>query len=724
MLRILQLGMTDNLGGIETFLINYYRNIDKSKIQFDFVNIYPNDLCFQNEIEQMGGKVYKVSNYYKHPIKYIKQVKKIIEDNSYTVIHCNMNSAVMLYPLIAAKMANVKVIIAHSHNSSGDKGIIKTLLHSINKHFIPLFATHFFACSKLAGEWFFSKKIINSSKFKIIYNAIDIKKFKFDENIRKNKREQLGIKDNTFVVGHVGRFNKQKNHLFLIEIFNEVYKINNNVKLLLIGIGPLQYEIKEKVKKLGLTNNVIFLNNRNDVNELMSVMDVFIFPSLYEGLGTVLIEAQASGLVCLASKNIPKLANVSDRFYQMSLNEPARNWANKALSININKRNISSKIRVFDVEKCAIELSEFYKNNSKIKICHFVNGIVNGGVERVLINYFSNIEDRYKYELHIVTQGNSDSKCLREFQKMGFKIHTVTRKKDSLYKNYKDIRNILKNTKFDIIHAHMSSTNFFPLFYSYLSGVKIRISHSHLVMPNISKLEKLYIKAGKLFDTDRFACSREAAISLFNTENNVIILNNAINLEDFRYRQEIRNNYRNQLKIEEDEVVIGHVGRFVEQKNHKFIIEVFNELVKRNNRYKLILIGIGELKEEIKERVKKLDIEKNILFLDSRNDVNNVMQAMDIFILPSLFEGLGIVLIEAQSIGLKCFASDNIPKEVKVTENIRLLKLDKKIWINEIEKISNYEINSFIEEISNKGFNIKIEAKKLDNLYKKMVRRR
>ena len=156
-MRVLQIGMTDNLGGIETFLINYYRNIDKTKIQFDFVNIYDKKLYFQDEIENMGGKVYKLTSYYKKPIKYIKELIRTINENNYEIIHCNMNSAAMIYPLIAGKFSKAKIIIAHSHNSSSDKGILKSILHSINKHFIPFFANTFFACSNEAGKWFFSE---------------------------------------------------------------------------------------------------------------------------------------------------------------------------------------------------------------------------------------------------------------------------------------------------------------------------------------------------------------------------------------------------------------------------------------------------------------------------------------------------------------------------------------------------------------------------------------
>lgn len=359
-MRILQIGMTDNLGGIENYLMNYYRNINKEKIQFDFVNIYQNNLCFQEEIESLGGKVYKVSSYYKHPLKYINELKKIIKDNNYEIVHCNMNSAVMLYPLIAAKLVHTKVIIAHSHNASSDKGLLKSILHSINKHFIPLFANTYFACSKKAGEWFYSKKILNSDKFYVINNAININDFKFDSFVRSEMRNNLKIGKDEIVLCHVGRFNKQKNHEFLIKAFKEIQQKNSKTKLMLIGIGPLLEQTKELAKKLRLENDVIFLGQRNDVYKLMCSADIFVLPSLYEGLPLVGVEAQASGLKCYISNNVTKevqLLNETE-FLPLEIDK----WSDIAnCSININRNKCLSLCESFDIHVCAETLAILYK---------------------------------------------------------------------------------------------------------------------------------------------------------------------------------------------------------------------------------------------------------------------------------------------------------------------------------------------------------------------------
>ena len=330
-LRVLQLGMTSNLGGIETYLMNYYRTVDKSKIQFDFLNIYNNPLCFSNDILGMGGKIFNVPSYYKHPFKYLKETKKIINSNSYFIIHCNMNSAAMIYPLIAAKMSRARVIISHAHNSSSDKGVIKSLLHDVNKHFIPLLANRFYACSDKAGKWFFTKRILDSCNYKIIYNAVDLKKYKYNEKNRREIRKELGIADDCFVLGHVGRFNKQKNHKFIIDIFNDISGYNKNVILLLIGKGPLITKIKELVKKNNMTNSVIFLENRNDMEKIYCAMDLFILPSLYEGLPLVGVEAQLCGLKCLFSDTITNELSISKHSEYLPLVSSV--WVNRIVGL-------------------------------------------------------------------------------------------------------------------------------------------------------------------------------------------------------------------------------------------------------------------------------------------------------------------------------------------------------------------------------------------------------
>lgn len=362
MIRVLQMGMTDNLGGIETYLINYYRHINKKNIQFDFTNIYSNDLCFQKEIQELGGKVYKVPNYYKHPIKYIKEVAKLVKEKNYTIVHCNMSSAVFLFPLIASKLGGAKVIIAHSHNSLSDKGLLKTIIHNFNKHFIPLFANVYFSCSQKAGEWFFSKKIICSEDYKIINNAIEINKFSFDKIKRYDIRKKLNIDENDFVIGNVGRLEKIKNQSFLIDIFKEMSKTTPNAKLIIVGDGSLKKELRKKAEDLDLKNKIIFTGRVENVSDYYNAFDVFALPSLNEGFGIVLIEAQSNGLPCITTDKIPVEARISDNFIQTKLEKGPKIWADEILKIK-EKRAITQVIEKnkYDIQNKSKDLETIYQ---------------------------------------------------------------------------------------------------------------------------------------------------------------------------------------------------------------------------------------------------------------------------------------------------------------------------------------------------------------------------
>ncbi|MCI8568946.1 MAG: glycosyltransferase family 1 protein [Bacilli bacterium] len=366
MLRVLQIGMTDNWGGIESYLINYYRNIDRNKIQFDFINIYDKKLYFQDEIEKFGGKVYNVHSYYKNPKKYIEDVANIIKKNNYEIVHCNMNSAVFLYPLKAAKKGGAKVIISHAHNASSDKGILKAFLHNINKNFISKYANVFFSCSDKAGKWFFNEKIRTSSNYYIVNNAIDTEKYEFSELVRAKKRKELNINEDCFVIGHVGRFCKQKNHDFILAVFKKIKEDNkNNIKLVLVGVGPLEEKIKDQAKKMGFYSDVIFLGQRNDVNELMSIFDLFFLPSLYEGLPLVGIEAQASGLKCVLSSEITKELNILSSINKyISLNDDLKKWKDEIIKVNHFDRKDAATIiknKGYDIRINAKRLLEIYE---------------------------------------------------------------------------------------------------------------------------------------------------------------------------------------------------------------------------------------------------------------------------------------------------------------------------------------------------------------------------
>lgn len=311
-------------GGVESFIMNYYRKIDKTKIQFDFIIDEDSTVVPREEIENMGGRIYVVPPYQK-VFRYINSVKKILKENNYKIVHSHLNS-LSVFPLFGAFLAGIPIRIAHSHSTTNKKEWKKNLIKNILKPFSKMFATDCFACSEYAGKWLFG----NKKDVTIIRNAIDIEKFKSDYKVRNEYRKKMNL-ENKFVVGHIGRFVEQKNHDFLITIFYNLVKVKNDAVLLLIGEGPLEEKIKEKVKALNLENKVIFLGVRNDVNKLIQTMDCFVFPSLYEGLGIVLIETQCAGIKCISSNNVPYDAKVSENITFLDLNEDCRVWVENIL---------------------------------------------------------------------------------------------------------------------------------------------------------------------------------------------------------------------------------------------------------------------------------------------------------------------------------------------------------------------------------------------------------
>ena len=351
-------------GGVEAVVMNYYRHIDRTKIQFDFLCDKDSTNIPYEEIEQLGGRVILIPPYQK-VFKYQKELIRIFKENNYKIVHSHINT-LSVFPLRAAKKAGVKVRIAHSHSTTNKKEWKKNLLKQMLRPFSKAYATDYMCCSELAGRWLFGDKAYDSGQVYLLNNAIDLDKFKYNESLRKEKRKELNIKDDTLVIGHIGRFVAQKNHIFLIDIFNEVHKKNSNSLLLLVGQGPLKEEIKNKVKELKLDDSVRFLGQRNDVNELYQAFDVFCLPSLYEGLPVVGVEAQASGLLCILSNAMTKETKVLDITKFMSLNNTPEEWADSILDdVKRYKRIDTSKemtAKNFNIKEEAKKLEKYYLN--------------------------------------------------------------------------------------------------------------------------------------------------------------------------------------------------------------------------------------------------------------------------------------------------------------------------------------------------------------------------
>ena len=348
-------------GGVESVIMNYYRHLDHSKVQFDFICDEDSTRIPYDEIKKLGGRVFLVPKYQNLP-KYLKALEKLFKENQYRIVHSNINT-LSVFSLYAAKKAGVPIRISHSHSTSNPKEWKRNLIKNILRPFSKRYATDYFACSELAGRYLFGNKAFDQGEVKIIHNAIDVDKFKFDEVARKKLRKEFGIKDSTIVIGHVGRFVQQKNHTFLVDVFKEYHKKNPDSKLLLVGSGPLEDEIKKKVERLSLKDSVLFLGQRDDINKLYSVMDVFCLPSLYEGLGIVGVEAQTTGLPCVFSDEIPDDIKIIDSIKFIKLTDKLKIWSDEVAKI-VNSKRPSTKsdkfAKDYNIEKAVTSLEVEY----------------------------------------------------------------------------------------------------------------------------------------------------------------------------------------------------------------------------------------------------------------------------------------------------------------------------------------------------------------------------
>ena len=318
-IRVLQVVTVMNRGGLETMLMNYYRKMDRNKVQFDFMVHREDKGHYDEEILSLGGRIFRMPQIRPGNYRvYFNKLDQFFSDHKeYKVVHSHINEN-SSFVLRAAKKAGVPCRIAHSHLS--DLGIdLKLPFRLYARSVMKDHPTKYFACSKNAGKWLFRNT--NTEEIKVLNNAVNVEEFLFNRETRQKVRQELGVRRNQLVIGHIGRFNKQKNHEYLIDIFKSVVEKRPDAVLVMIGEGNLKPQIEKKVSDLGLSSNVRFLGVRSDIADLMQGMDLFLFPSLFEGLPVVLVEAQAAGLQCVISDSITKESDITGRIEFTSLQE-------------------------------------------------------------------------------------------------------------------------------------------------------------------------------------------------------------------------------------------------------------------------------------------------------------------------------------------------------------------------------------------------------------------
>lgn len=357
-IRVLHYIGSLDIGGSQTMVLNIYHNIDRSKVQFDFVVDKKNELFFKEEIESLGGRVFifdKSFNGFNYAL-FTRQWKNFFKDHpEYKLLHCHVRSVASIV-LRIAKKSGLRTI-CHSHNTSngsGIKSVVKKFLQSRIK------SDYYFACSKEAAEWLYGHRIASSRNCFVINNAIEVDKYRFSQNSRDEIRRKYAIDDDSFLVGHVGRFEKQKNHDFIFELIKNCD--DERIKFMLCGDGSLKLSFQNRIKMEGLSDRVFYVAGTDEINKYYSAFDYFILPSLYEGLGMVLIEAQYCGLNCLVSPNVPDEARISDNYKveELSVSKWERKIKCKEKVLGRDKVKLFRGAERYDVKKNAKTLEEFY----------------------------------------------------------------------------------------------------------------------------------------------------------------------------------------------------------------------------------------------------------------------------------------------------------------------------------------------------------------------------
>ncbi len=338
MIRVAQILGKMNGGGVEQVVMNYYRAIDRNSVQFDFFLFKGSTKVPIEEIKALGGRIFVLPTL-KHPFRYMKVMKKLLSENGYDIVHCHL-STLSGFALKAAKKAGVRVRILHNHSTSGGgRELLRNMAKSLLKPFAKHHATHYLACSELAARWMYGAVPVCAldeaappvKVARVLRNAIDTQKYSFSEEKRRQLRKELGIRSDTLVFGHIGRFCPQKNQSFLIDIFKEITKQHENSVLVMAGNGKDMEYIRARVMSTGLTDKVIFAGHRDNSDCLYSAFDCFLLPSNYEGLPVVGVEAQCAGLYPLFSDKVTREAKITDSVQYLSLKTTADDWACAAI---------------------------------------------------------------------------------------------------------------------------------------------------------------------------------------------------------------------------------------------------------------------------------------------------------------------------------------------------------------------------------------------------------
>lgn len=358
-IKILNIGLSKNPGGVENLILNYYRNINKKIFKFDIIDIYGEGIAFDKEYINLGSDIYTLHNYKKRTLSFIIDFIKVINNNKYDIIHIHMQSAANILVVLLSLISKKSIVVCHSHSTSTPKGLVRMILNYFNKFILRILPIEKWACGQKAGKWLWGG---NFDEKNIVYNAIDYNKYKFDKNKRNELRKKLNISNETILLGFVGRFGDEKNVFFLIDILSRLKKeYLNKYKLVTIGDGDLKDKFIDRIKEENLLDYYVDLGVISDTSEVYNIMDVFLLPSFFEGIPVVAVESQSNGLMSLLSSNISREVAISEKIKFLNINN-IELWIDSIKSIEISYDRLDDVNYNYKIINASKNLEQKYIN--------------------------------------------------------------------------------------------------------------------------------------------------------------------------------------------------------------------------------------------------------------------------------------------------------------------------------------------------------------------------
>lgn len=646
-IRILHVLGGLSLGGAESRIMDLYRNLDREEMQFDFLVHSAKEEHFDNEIKTLGGNVYRIPRFKMYNwFQYRKALKQFFaEHKEFRAVHGHMTSTASIY-LPIAKKAGIPITIAHSRSAGVPRGL-KGFLTKWLRTSLKRKADYCLACSKEAGEAVFGKKWSDAGNVEVIPNAIDASKYIYDESVRNEKRKELGIEDK-FVIGHVGSFREPKNHVFLIQIFAEVYKKRKDAVLLLLGAGALMEQIKARVEEAGLSDVVMFLGNQANVSPYYQAMDYLVFPSLFEGLPGTIVEAQTAGLKCLISDTITKEVHITELVEAYSLDKPATEWAEYVLE----NCGYERRCRLSDVEKCGFDIGaqigryrELYRKNLLL----MVPLLHQGGFERICAMTAHMLKDICNVTIAVYSTQNMFYD-VTGIELVDLKLGSrpgIVGKVLNVFKRRKAVRRLKKEKNIHITYSFGMTANLV----NSLSKVKDEVwlgIRSYGDLDNKRDM-KLFCK-----NADKVICCAKVIEDELQTDYNpkaTDTLYNPCDTDKIRRLAKEDMSEAHEKFFADNAPVIASMSREDDVKGFWHLIKAFALVKKEIPDAKLMLVGDGTF-TEYKKLAEDLQIADSVLFTGVQKNPFVYLKKASLYIMTSVMEGFPNSLVEAMAVGV------------------------------------------------------------------------